>query len=87
MNPRTGQILSWPGASCCLFYCAQNMASALEFALMKASFQVLSFLTGGLGMALSPLASADFINDSKANLNLRNFYFNNDNRDGTAAPS
>ncbi|RON02469.1 OprD family porin [Pseudomonas brassicacearum] len=54
---------------------------------MKATFQVLSFLTGGLSIALSPLASADFINDSKANLNLRNFYFNNDNRDGAAAPS
>lgn len=63
------------------------MASALEFALMKVSFQVLSVLTGGLGMVLSPLASADFLSDSKANLNLRNFYFNNDNRDGTAAPS
>lgn len=63
------------------------MASALEFALMKVPFQVLSVLTGGLSMALSPLASADFINDSKASLNMRNFYFNNDNRDGTAAPS
>lgn len=54
---------------------------------MKVPFQVLSVLTGGLSMALSPLASADFINDSKASLNMRNFYFNNDNRDGTAAPS
>lgn len=63
------------------------MASALEFALMKVPFQVFSILTGGLSMALSPLASADFINDSKASLNMRNFYFNNDNRDGTAAPS
>lgn len=54
---------------------------------MKATFHVLSFLTGGLSIALSPLASADFLNDSKANLTLRNFYFNNDNRDGAAAPS
>lgn len=54
---------------------------------MKVPFQVLSVLTGGLSMALSPLASADFINDSKASLSMRNFYFNNDNRDGTAAPS
>ena len=54
---------------------------------MKVSFQVLSVLTGGLGMVLSPLAFADFLSDSKANLNLRNFYFNNDNRDGTTAPS
>ena len=54
---------------------------------MKATLNVLSVLTGGLGIALSPLASADFLNDSKANLNMRNFYFNNDNRDGAAAPS
>ncbi len=40
-----------------------------------------------LGMALSQTASADFIGDSKANVSLRNFYFNNDNRSGTAAPS
>lgn len=38
-------------------------------------------------LALSTQAHADFIGDSKANLGLRNFYFNNDNRDGTAAPS
>ncbi len=54
---------------------------------MKATLHVLSVLTGGLGMALSPLASADFLGDSKANLSMRNFYFNNDNRDGAAAPS
>ena len=54
---------------------------------MKTIFQVLSLLTGGVSIVMSPLASADFINDSKANLNLRNFYFNNDNRDGAAAPS
>ncbi len=54
---------------------------------MKALFNVLSLLTGGVCIVLSPLASADFVSDSKANLNLRNFYFNNDNRDGTAAPS
>jgi hypothetical protein len=41
-----------------------------------------------LGSALvSPLSMADFIQDSKATLGMRNFYFNNDNRDGTAAPS
>ena len=38
-------------------------------------------------VALSTQAHADFLSDSKANLGLRNFYFNNDNRDGTAAPS
>jgi len=39
------------------------------------------------GMALSSCAHADFIADSKATLGLRNFYFNNDNRDGAAEPS
>lgn len=38
-------------------------------------------------LALSTQAQADFLNDSKATLGLRNFYFNNDNRDGTATPS
>ena len=47
---------------------------------MKATLNVLSVLTGGLGIALSPLASADFLSDSKANVSMRNFYFNNDNR-------
>lgn len=54
---------------------------------MKVLVQVLSVLTGGMSIVMSPLASADFISDSKANLSLRNLYFNNDNRDGTAAPS
>ncbi|MCU1761057.1 OprD family porin [Pseudomonas sp. 14P_8.1_Bac3] len=38
-------------------------------------------------IALSPQAHADFLGDSKATLGMRNFYFNNDNRDGPAAPS
>lgn len=38
-------------------------------------------------IALSIPAKADFISDSKATLGMRNFYFNNDNRDGNAAPS
>ena len=42
---------------------------------------------GVLGQLLGSYAFADFIGDSKANLGLRNFYFNNDNRDGTAGPS
>jgi outer membrane porin, OprD family len=76
-------------AACILlpFLRARNLDSAPEFVLMKATLNVLSVLTGGLGIALSPLASADFLSDSTANLNLRNFYFNNDNRDGAAAPS
>lgn len=40
---------------------------------------------GSIG--LSGQANADFLSDSKATLGIRNFYFNNDNRDGTAAPS
>lgn len=54
---------------------------------MKATLQVLSLLTGGLGIAVSPWACADFLKDSQASLGLRNFYFNNDNRDGAATPS
>nr|WP_095153068.1 OprD family porin [Pseudomonas sp. Irchel s3b5] len=38
-------------------------------------------------IAMSSQAFADFLSDSKATLGMRNFYFNNDNRDGTAAPS
>ncbi|WP_286775941.1 OprD family outer membrane porin, partial [Pseudomonas sp. UBA800] len=40
-----------------------------------------------LGITLSAQAHADFLSDSKATLGMRNFYFNNDSRDGTAAPS
>jgi hypothetical protein len=38
-------------------------------------------------IAMSSQAFADFLSDSKATLGLRNFYFNNDNREGTTAPS
>lgn len=38
-------------------------------------------------VALSNHAYADFLSDSKATLGMRNFYFNSDNRDGTAGPS
>ncbi|WP_019579790.1 OprD family porin [Pseudomonas mandelii] len=45
-------------------------------------------VTVALGcVALSTHAFADFLSDSRATLGMRNFYFNNDNRDGTAAPS
>jgi hypothetical protein len=37
--------------------------------------------------AINAQTHADFIGDSKASLGMRNFYFNNDNRDGSAAPS
>ncbi|WP_160109528.1 OprD family porin [Pseudomonas izuensis] len=39
------------------------------------------------GIVLGGQAQADFLSDSKATLGLKNFYFNNDNRDGSAAPS
>ena len=45
-------------------------------------------VTVALGaIALSIQAHADFLSDSKATLGMRNYYFNNDNRDGTAPPS
>lgn len=40
-----------------------------------------------LSITLSAQAHADFLSDSKATLGMRNFYFNNDNRDGIAAPA
>lgn len=43
------------------------------------------FMLGSI--ALSTQAHADFLTDSKASLGMRNFYFNNDNREGVAAPS
>lgn len=38
-------------------------------------------------IALSTQVQADFLSDGKATLGMRNFYFNNDNRDGSATPS
>ncbi|EXF94149.1 hypothetical protein HK44_008675 [Pseudomonas fluorescens HK44] len=38
-------------------------------------------------ITLSTQAYADFLSDGKATLGMKNFYFNNDNRDGTATPS
>ncbi|NBA95894.1 OprD family porin [Pseudomonas sp. R5(2019)] len=52
---------------------------------MKINHPAVTF--GLCTLMTSPWACADFIGDSKASLNLRNFYFNNDNRDGSAAPS
>jgi len=40
-----------------------------------------------LGILSQQASAAGFFEDSKATLSLRNFYFNNDNRDGTANPS
>lgn len=44
-----------------------------------------AFVSGSF--ALSTQAYADFLSNSKATLGMRNFYFNNDNRDGTSVPS
>lgn len=56
---------------------------------MKAVMRMkLSFTAISMGALLSPLTVyADFLSDSKANLNLKNYYFSNDYRDGAAAPS
>lgn len=45
----------------------------------------IALAAGGSVIGLS--AQADLIGDSHANLSMRNFYFNSDNRDGTAQPS
>lgn len=49
------------------------------------SLSRLAVATGCAVMGLQ--AHADFLKDSQATLSMRNFYFNNDNRDGTADPS
>lgn len=54
---------------------------------MIRKYLVLGAVASTLSVAVSPSAFADFVKDSKATLTLRNFYFNNDNRSGTAAPS
>ncbi|TWH64837.1 outer membrane OprD family porin [Azomonas agilis] len=51
---------------------------------MRKSSLALAIAAGLLSQYSS---AAGFWEDSKATLNLRNLYFNNDNRDGTAAPS
>ncbi|HYQ38656.1 MAG TPA: OprD family porin [Pseudomonas sp.] len=53
---------------------------------MTPSPKALTALAGSLGLALSGAAQAEFIKDSKAALNLRNFYINNDVRN-EARPS
>lgn len=56
---------------------------------MKKSLIAGAVAAGIVAATLPGLASANqgFIQDSKANLGLRNFYFNQDNRSGAAAPS
>jgi len=48
---------------------------------------LITLALSNLSLAMTSQAQADFISDSKANLSMRNFYFNNDNRDGPATPS
>ena len=47
--------------------------------------QAVALATLGASLSLPSLAQADFIKDSKASLEARNFYFNRDLRDTTAA--
>lgn len=54
---------------------------------MKSSRSFCGFALVAGGGLLTPPAQADFLTDSHANLAMRNFYFNSDNRDGTAQPS
>lgn len=54
--------------------------------MMKKTSLALAVAAGTLGLTLVNVANAAFIEDSKAKLDLRNFYFNNDVRD-TDTPS
>jgi hypothetical protein len=52
---------------------------------MKKTSLALAVAAGTLGLSLSQIANAEFIKDSKASLEARNFYMNRDLRDTTAA--
>ncbi|MEZ1315189.1 OprD family porin [Pseudomonas fluorescens] len=52
---------------------------------MSSKYTVITLALGA--MTFGSQAHADFLRDSKVTLGLKNFYFNNDNRDGTAVPS
>ncbi|WP_054056755.1 OprD family porin [Pseudomonas asplenii] len=52
---------------------------------MSSSVRCLALAAGGSLLGLP--AYADLLSDSHAKLSMRNFYFNSDNRDGTAKPS
>lgn len=53
--------------------------------MMRKTF--ISLSVASFTLSLSPLASAEFLKDSKANVELRNFYFNRDFRQDTASQS
>jgi hypothetical protein len=50
---------------------------------MKRTSLALAVAAGTLGLSLSQIAHAEFIKDSKASIEARNFYFNRDFREGT----
>ncbi|MQT46170.1 outer membrane porin, OprD family [Pseudomonas helleri] len=55
---------------------------------MNTSTLALAVVAGTVGLHYTQLSSAnEFIENSKASLSLRNFYFNQDNRSGEASPS
>jgi len=54
---------------------------------MRKTSLALAVAASTLGLSLSQVAHADFIGDSKATLEARNFYFNRDFREGAAEPS
>lgn len=49
--------------------------------MMKKASLALAVAAGTMGLTLANVANAAFIEDSKAKLDLRNFYFDNDNRE------
>jgi len=50
---------------------------------MRKTSLALAVAAGTLGLSLSQVANAEFIKDSKASVEARNFYFNRDFREGT----
>src|SRR5262245_20191887 len=56
---------------------------------MNKTFQGIGLAASDFALPFSPAYLADLVADSQANLNLRNFYFNNDFRDrpGSAGQS
>jgi hypothetical protein len=59
----------------------------LEIPMSHSLSQAVMFATLSTGFCFSTAAQADFVKDSKANLELRNFYFNRDFRQDGAAQS
>jgi hypothetical protein len=55
--------------------------TTLEKSIMRKTSLALAVVAGTLGLSLSQVANAEFIKDSKASLQLRNFYFNRDFRE------